>query len=96
MWKLDADDWKAYQKGLRKPNGQPDHAAIGRATALRESGAESAVLDELVRANATSMNALCDQLEVEPVVVNGALRRLKDKGLIEEQGSTYRISGEMK
>jgi hypothetical protein len=90
---MDDTDWRAYQKTLKTPDGKPDHKALARAMHLRESGAEAELLGALadVGTGRLPTTELSD-LPVTVAVANGALRRLRENGMVSEQDGFIALS----
>jgi hypothetical protein len=87
--RMEDKEWRAYQKTLKTPDGKPDHKALARALHLRESGAEAELLGALVDAGPGRLRArgihILNEVPIPEAVANGALRRLREKGLVSER-----------
>jgi len=84
--RMEDKEWRAYQKTLKTPDGKPDHKALARALHLRESGAEAALLSALADAGTGRLQTTeLSDLPIPEAVANGALRRLREKGMVGEK-----------
>lgn len=93
LWRMTELEWKEYKRGLVTGENKPDLNAIREAIKEREKGTEEQSL-RIIRANPNIVYPdLVERLRIEPSRVGGALRRLKEQGLIDITESQFEAGG---